>query len=1026
MRPVGIGSWPFAAVIAVGCGVLASAGCAPSPIDDRPASSVPAQPLRLGEDRAAHLPPGGALNYSLDLETGEAALVVVKQVSVDVAIEVFDPAGALRLTFDSPARTHVSERLCFTAEASGTHRLRLIPFGDYSGELSIRLERRRRASAGDEICQAASATLMAAVAARGQGLDSEALLRQYEAARDGFRQAREPLLEALALLEMGRLFAGRRDYSQAIESYELALAVARPLGSERFVVTLLNALGGAGRAVGEIEAARGAFEAAAELARRVGRREAEATALNELGRLAAEQGDAHLAAALYRQALEIWRLEGNRAYEAVTLHNLAESYQMLERFAEARDLLDEALARAREVDWQAFEASVLTTLAWSRLRDDSPREAVDLLEQALRLRQDAGDLSGQAGVLDRLGSAQLRLGQLEPALASYQASLEIASEIGNPRYAARTRVNLGCLQVSAGQLEQAVESLDAALEYLASHHDPTTQANALFCRAQAERRLGDLPAAREHLETALRIVDSLRTTARRQGVWHGAIEDWQDYAELYVTVLYELSGGSRDSRLLAAAFEASDLARARTFYELLFEAGLGVRSDADATLLAQEGQVRAQLDEVAARLSAAAGEEPGELARRSRQLALELATLQDQIRLSSPRFDPLLNPPGVALEEFQSLLGPDDAVLSYSLGKERGYLFAVTRDSIVAHALPARATIEATAARAYDGLRHSVFSRGRQRADTATGELSEMLLAPVRERLTAGRLLVIVEGMLHYIPFAALPWPGGEGLLVDRAAVVHLPSAAVLSALRTRSAARPTPAKDLAVLADAVFSPLDPRVEGGGTAVGSGLAGQPTGGEEPFQRLVHTRREAESILALVPPELRLEALDFAASGELARSEELSRYRMIHLASHALINEEIPELSEIVMSLVDAAGRPVDGGRLRLHEIYGLQFSAELVVLSACRTALGKRVRGDGLQSFTRGFFHAGASRVLVSLWDVGDAASADLIARFYHGLLAEDLPPAEALRRAQLWMRQQPAWEAPFHWAGFVLHGEPD
>ncbi len=207
------------------------------------------------------------------------------------------------------------------------------------------------------------------------------------------------------------------------------------------------------------------------------------------------------------------------------------------------------------------------------------------------------------------------------------------------------------------------------------------------------------------------------------------------------------------------------------------------------------------------------------------------------------------------------------------------------------------------------------------------------------------------------------------------------------------------------------------------------VAGTTTGGHNdrgaPFQRLRHSRHEAESILALVEPELRLGALDFAVSGELARSPELAHYRMIHFASHAVIDEDIPELSEIILSLVDREGRPLADGRLRLHEIYALHLPADLVVLSACRTALGKPQRGDGLLSFTRGFFYAGASRVLVSLWEVDDEAGAELISHFYRGLLVEGLSPAEALRRAQLWMRQQPAWQAPYYWAGFVLHGAP-
>ena len=157
---------------------------------------------------------------------------------------------------------------------------------------------------------------------------------------------------------------------------------------------------------------------------------------------------------------------------------------------------------------------------------------------------------------------------------------------------------------------------------------------------------------------------------------------------------------------------------------------------------------------------------------------------------------------------------------------------------------------------------------------------------------------------------------------------------------------------------------------------------------------------------------------------MVTSAEFGQYRIIHLATHGLLNSTHPELSGIVLSLVDQHGQPQDGF-LRLHEIYNLKLPAELVVLSACQTALGKEVRGEGLVGLTRGFMYAGAPRVVASLWKVDDKATAELMKRFYQAMLGEQrMRPAAALRAAQVEMLKQKEWEDPYYWAAFVLQGE--
>jgi CHAT domain-containing protein len=190
-----------------------------------------------------------------------------------------------------------------------------------------------------------------------------------------------------------------------------------------------------------------------------------------------------------------------------------------------------------------------------------------------------------------------------------------------------------------------------------------------------------------------------------------------------------------------------------------------------------------------------------------------------------------------------------------------------------------------------------------------------------------------------------------------------------------------------------------------------------------LSRLPFSREEAEAILSYAPSGTALKALSFRASRATATSSDLGKHRIVHFATHGFLNSEHPELSGLVFSLVDEQGRPQDGF-LRLHDVYNLRLGTDLVVLSACQTALGKQVRGEGLVGLTRGFMHAGAPRVVASLWQVNDLATAELMKLFYRGMLKDGMRPAAALRVAQLELFKQKRRAAPYFWSGFVIQGD--
>jgi CHAT domain-containing protein len=419
------------------------------------------------------------------------------------------------------------------------------------------------------------------------------------------------------------------------------------------------------------------------------------------------------------------------------------------------------------------------------------------------------------------------------------------------------------------------------------------------------------------------------------------------------------------------------------------------------------------------------------LGREMETLLAELDSVEAEIRRLDPRYAAVAAPPSLDVEEISTLLDPCTFLLEYSLGAERSYLWVVGEGSVRSFVLPPEKEIDTLARRLYDET--STQEAGIGGRSDAAETLSRILLGPVWSELERGhRLVVVPDAALHIVPFAALPAPGSGERLLDRFEIAYLPSATTLAVQRQRLEQRLPAPKWAAVLADPVFTPDDPRLaspSGSGSVSRASVQPEAERGApdvaplSALERLPSTRREAATIAALAPAGRVWTALDFAASREAALSGHLRDARVVHFATHGLADLRNPELSGLALSMVDAAGKPREGF-LSLSDIYDLDLQADLVVLSGCRTALGKEVRGEGIMGLTRGFLYAGVPRVVASLWEVQDRTTAELMDRFYRALWQDRLPPAAALREAQRSLRRDPRYREPYSWAGFVLQGD--
>jgi CHAT domain-containing protein/tetratricopeptide (TPR) repeat protein len=1042
--------------------------------------------------------------YVVRLEPGQFFQVTVAQRGVDVALSLHEPDGARRLEADYSVGPRGREAVSLVAETPGDFRLEVRENDPTTSEggYSLTAEAPRAATDRDRDRVAAERLL-----AEGRRLLEDQTAESRRQAVERFARALplwrglgDRFFEALCLYDEGRARQRLGENPEAQARLTEALALWRALGEPAFEAATLNMMGVVHFFRTEHPQALECFTESLRLRREVGDRRGEAETLANVGIGYGSLGRLRDALAVQEQALDLLRRVGDRSGEANLLQNMAESYRRAGEMQRAIDLLHEALTLSRAIGDRKNQAAALKSLATVSSTLGEPQEALQYYREALEIWRALGHRNGESGSLEGLALLHLSLGETWQAVHYYEqiralhramndgsSSLTLvrmatayrragdenrASDLlqeglqpqpqEDPWFRAQLFRSLGQLYTELGQAQKAVDYHERALASNREVHDRVGEASALYELARLDLGRNALLQARERLEASLALLEATRNELGSQELRASFAAPAGAVHELYVDVLMRLHEREPAAGFDALAFGASERSRVQSLLELLAESQVNLREGADPALLRGERAVREQLAyelEQQMRLLSRShtSEEAAAAAAAVQARRREHRRLQGQIRVASPRYAALRQPEVLAAREVQRrLLDPGTLLLEYALGDQRSFLFAVTPASSRTYVLPGRAEVEAVAARARDRLAtpgEAPVAQDDAAVPTAAADselaaalaaASRLLLGPVAGELGARRLVIAADGLLQYLPFAALPAPDRPDVpLVRDHEVVSVSSASLLSVLRSEAARRRPASKTLAVFADPVFDPHDERVAPGleaRTAVAS-HAPRASAGREPrprrltraaadtgleggaIPRLPFTRREARGILSLVSTARSRAALDFEASRKTATAADLADYRYVHFATHGFLNHAHPELSGLVLSLVDATGAPQEGF-LSAGDVFNLKLSADLVVLSGCRTAVGRQVKGEGVLGLTRAFMYAGTPRVLASLWKVDDAATAELMTRLYQGILTDGLRPAAALRQAQVALAQQKRWAHPYYWAGFQLQGD--
>ena len=859
-----------------------------------------------------------------------------------------------------------------------------------------------------------------------------------------------------ALVNMAEVSYAKGNFPKAFDQVKAALKVLDQdrkiqARAHRFAGYLTGSLGDAKGAEAEISRAL-------ELSRAINDRIGEGLANTLLGLFYSITGKVDKAFPLHRQAIEIFRSAGDRHSEAIALNGVGQASEKQSEFIHALNNYEDALRIFENIGAQDMVAVSTFKLAKMYNRQGDHERALLYLDRCLKLSRAAGKQRNEANALAEVAVVYASQKRPDEAAKRYRKAQDFYETIGDLRgqlVAANTYG--GVVLFGLGQTQQALAVLNQVLPLSEKVGDKEILTTTIYHLARLHHALNNDEAALAYIERSIKIIEDLRAGAGSPELRASFFSGVRRHYDLCIAIRMQLDHTRPGNGYSARAFLVSEKSRARSLLDLVNESQIKLRQGATADLLRRESEVGNSfrlLAEYERDLSSNKKRDPveaAEVATRLIDLRARYQEIQAELRTHNSKQSPLTGFEFKDVGEVQQGLRGDTMLLEYSLGDERSYLWAVTSSSFHGFELPKRATLEGAVKELYDVI------IARQKLDTQTGAdyqanvaaadqqveaktagLGQLLLGPVAEQLGNKRLVFVTEGALQLTPFEALTLPnqaagpaGRKPFLIETNEVVVALSMSTLITIRTTEDRRASPGKVVAVIADPVYSANDERVQKQGqsaeVAYAATAPGQPA--EENIvldgspARLVHSSTEADAISAAAPRGTSLVAKGFDASRETAMNSQLGEYQIIHFATHGVVNSEHPELSAIVLATVDQNGVRKNG-LMSLYDIYNLDLSADLTVLSACQTALGKDIKGEGLVGLTHSFMSAGSKSVVASLWKVDDRATAHLMEDFYQSMLRKGIAPSTALRKAKLKMIENKRWSEPYYWAGFVFQGD--
>lgn len=1011
-------------------------------------------PLLLNAPLTRDFKTGERHFFSVSARETEVIEISCERRGVDIGLTAFAPTGEKISISNAPAGFAGFDRLFFVAEKTGEYRIELDSRrpGNLSGSYTILLKD-KHAAGEDDLKRAAAMKLLGETRVGLFGAENR--LKKAD-------EAVEKLAEALALFEktgdlqgqantlfhLGLINGYEYGYkAKSIEFYEKALEIWSKIDDEAGRAICLTYLADEIRDYDNPEKPRSFyvgkaqdyFDEALALHRKFNNKADEATTLAYLCRLYNDTGNFQKGFDACRESL---RIEGDKD----PLTNYRTYTNLASLYSNAGDL-DNAI-KYNQIALERFEivkdyltpyrlAFIKRNLGGLFAAQKKYDKAEPYLREALSISEDVKRTFYAGYVLVRLSTLLYETNRLPEALECAQRAVEIYREFDPVKIQGALNV-LGQIYFALGQIENARALFIEAVEINRQTKDRYAEADSLYNLAKLENTAGNVELARQDIELAISNSEVIRAQLLGNNQRTSYLSILKKYYELEIELLITLHEKTAEPRFLEQAWQTHEKIRARSLMENLVESGLNLNEFAPKDYFAKE---QALLEEIAAaelkRTEAVKAKNP--VRQKSAESDLnkkldEYNVLQENFRQKNPQFSALNQPKFFTVADAQKLLGDDTAILEFALGERQSYVWVIRKNSFKFAELPSKTAVNQAVREFYLALTDRKANDDKTVIEKSQ-TLSRQILAPVVAELKNMRqAVVIADGALQLIPFSALTLAPDAPFepLASSVEIVNAPSFSSLVFLRENKMTRQNSGdKLLAVFADPVFQQdderlslnLSPKAPADPKDMSENLTQALRDfGLEKLARLPFSGIEAREIGKFAPEQTVL-ALGTDASRQKFLRGDFNSYRILHFATHGFLNQQNPELSGLVLSLYDRDGK-AQNGFLRVIDLYSLRLNSDLVVLSACQTALGKEIDGEGIVGLTRGFMFAGASGVVSSLWKVEDAATAELMKRFYRAMLKENQTPAAALRTAQNELRKIPRFKNPRYWSGLTLNGE--
>lgn len=832
-------------------------------------------------------------------------------------------------------------------------------------------------------------------------------------------------LEIYRLYNDGKKFRSSGKHLKSIESFEKAIDLARESGSKEHKLKCIRQMSFTYEDQNKLKKFKSLNEEALNIAQHLSHKKEEERCLINIGNYYFNLNNYSEALNCYEQALVIIRNIKNRPDESICLNNIGATYQHVGDFDKALEYLEKALEIDEESEDDHYISMVINNIGTTfrtkgliyKNKEDF-YEALDYFNKCRKLTRITEDKKTEIRVLNNIGTVYTDLENYNEALKYFQTGYEIAEEIKDTEAMGMILTNIGYVHYNQGDYEESTKYYEKAINLASEIEQGQILWEAYLENAKAYEKQDRFNEALENYRESINTIEKIRSgimleefkasylgTDKRINAYHHLIN-------LLINLHQSESGNSYDLE----AFNCLEKAKARAFLDSLELSQINIYQGVDPKLINEEKELMKDITNIYSKLLAAelTSEDKISLREKLEEYENKLEVLKRKMRTKIPAYTNLFYPEIITLEEAQKrLLDSKTAFFAYCIGNENSYAFVITKKDLRIFSIPARDNIQRQVS---DYLK---IINNKENQNFYLGyELFSKLVHPGLDK-NIRNIIFIPDDILHFLPFEALiTHREKNNWLIKDYKIAYAPSISSLrEIIQRKKSNNKNPRMDILAFGDPNFGKLETE-EDGGDIFQDFFSSRAYN----FFRLNFSGLEIDRISALFKKTKRKIFRREEAREEQLIGHNLEDYKIIHFATHSIIDDKKPARSSIVLSLYDDS---TEDGFLQMREIYNLKLNSDLVTLSSCQTGLGEFFRGEGIEGINRAFFYAGASSVIMSLWAINDQASYQLMERFYTHLRSSN-SIMNALRKAKLEMIDSDVLSHPYYWAGFISSGKAD